>query len=311
MPINRSIEDLPRGSANSPQPNHWLATFLGDAWEGMYREHESRERALPELPWRASQAGLRCDAQLWYALKGVPESEPPDTTAAFRMWIGKVIHDKLDTAFISAAEGQGLDVKVEVAVDLSGIGFTGSSHADFVMYDGDKVPLMTTDIKTVTGFPFKQRATTYGGDATGAELGAILQSGLSALALDAEYMGVLMISLEPVSVGIAAKNCVPGDLNRFVAVFEWRTEVWRDRILAEIQRFHRIQRLVDEDVLPTPMIDDGELPAGAYVTDPTKGQWQTVDLRTGGVGETGKTWRCEYCRWRSQCANDIERGEHG
>ncbi|MCB1900899.1 MAG: hypothetical protein KDH16_16520, partial [Rhodocyclaceae bacterium] len=187
----------------------------------------------------------------------------------------------------------------------------GSSHADFVMYDGDKVPLMTTDIKTVTGFPFKQRATTYGGDATGAELGAILQSGLSALALDAEYMGVLMISLEPVSVSIAARNCVPGDLNRFVAVFEWRTEVWRDRILAEIQRFHRIQRLVDEDVLPTPMIDDGELPAGAYVTDPTKGQWQTVDLRTGGVGETGKTWRCEYCRWRSQCANDIERGEHG
>lgn len=83
--------------------------------------------AIPDAgPYRASYAGKRCDRELWYALNQVDQSNPPGIATQWSFFMGHAVHD----AFQTALRKMRPNLRVEVAVDLNGIGIAGSAHAD-------------------------------------------------------------------------------------------------------------------------------------------------------------------------------------
>ena len=97
--IKKSIADLPYPEARETHPpskNPFFAQAIGDAWYRKYKSDgkDTLELAIPEAgPYRASYAGKRCDLQLYYALVGLEQTNPPDLADAGRFELGHRVHD--------------------------------------------------------------------------------------------------------------------------------------------------------------------------------------------------------------------------
>lgn len=312
--IKASIQDVPQGMPPSQTPvfvrkvadlSHQIYTANGNA---------DRARAIPEQPLRASWISKRCDRQLWYAIKGIEESNPPDASAMWRMRMGTAAHELIANTVEQLPGGFHDDPETggrvpyegwhsEVPVDLSPAGFPGSTHADHIFYE-DGQPKIVVEVKSASGFPFK--LATSGNVPEGPKWDHIMQAAMVAVAVEAPMFLVCWWALEP-------NNKAANMHDKFTAEWQFETADWADAVAAEAARQRRVLGLANDDVMPERALNKGlqagdkrPVPAGAVVTDPAKGMWVTYSPADGLVNRSGTVWTCGYCNHRDRCVADGE-----
>lgn len=297
MPIKKDLSDLPAAVQSSgvpPAKNPKMATLIAEKWYADYvaAGETSRSKALPDLPYRASWAGLRCDRALWAAMHEVPESNPPGLADSWRFSLGNMVGDSLQNVMASLEGWVG-----ELEVDLRPAGIDGSAHVDLAKPREDGVGFShVVEVKTVNGFAFKKCATGFKGAPTGPRMGHVLQAAAAAVALDADKVGVVYLAMENVSPDLAKAYCDNIEVGRFAA--EWWYNVDNLRPMVE-REAARIRRLYASPVTVYPVIDDEETPPGAVVVVPSTGVWQL--RQNDQIITTGKHWMCNYCRHQDWC----------
>lgn len=314
MPIRRSIDDIPVAVrlGQPPLTTGIVLDAVMRAWHEEYlaSEHASRERAIPELPLRASDMGKRCDRALVYALSGEDKSNPPDAASLWRMCLGQLVHDEIDRAITTLPGFGGLDDEgrkhgwhPEAVVDLSVIGFPGSAHADLVRYMHG-VPVKAVEVKTLSGFPFKAAATPFKGPAAGPRWDHVMQMAIVAVALGIPHFGVGYMSMEPISPQEASRMGVD-EYHRMIAEWEFDTVDWEADVKREVARQKRLLGLAQSATLPDRVLSDPELDTDfePVVYDVRKGAWQALN-ENGKVAASGTKWYCGYCDWRDRCIVD-------
>lgn len=304
MQIRRDLSSLPSPevAAKAPTPNMVLVPAVFEHWNERYVAGHEYLPAIPELPFRNSDVGKRCDRELGYALAGVEKSNPPEVASNWRFRLGQFVHDEFQAALVEVMRAKGEDWRIEDSVDLRPIGIEGSAHGDVVCYRDDK-PFIVVEVKSVPGFSFKTTATTFKGPPQGPKHDHVMQAALIAAALGAPNVLIVYISLESVSPQMVTSLGV-GEVGRFAAEWKYTVEELRPLIDHEIGRIQRAIRNHQRQLLPARTLDDPEVPGGAVVTDVNRGAWMLYDPATGNVTRTGTTWRCDYCHWRDRCRDD-------
>lgn len=330
MPIKDPLpEGMPRRRENAghpPSDNDFVAAAIARVWYeietgqrdpitvpieiGKYGP-DRRPLAIPEAgPYRASNAGTRCDRAAYYQLAGTPVTNPPTLADMWRMATGTIIHDVLEAiAEIMFEENdQVTNVRVEPKVDLRNVKIPGSGSGDIVMeYDGVGTAV---EVKTVGGFKYKLAATSFNGPPKGPDYGHIVQGLIAALAQGLERLVIVYVAMENVSVEQAEKMGLT-DTQRFAA--EWHFDVTRlnellgaeqDRVAELLEAVERNDADPETTVLPPRELRTSEVPAGAIVQSTRTGAWTVVGADGDTIVDTGKTWMCGYCRHRDQCEKD-------
>lgn len=326
MPINKPIDDLPSAPRQGGQPplrdGTLLAHQLADAWWVEYQAGPdfSRDRAMPELPLRASMMGMRCDRQLWYVLTETPESNPPGASNVWRMRMGQLIHTEVEKTIAPNelveltpyVEGQGR-VKhgwwAEDVVDLQPAGYPGSAHGDLIYYE-DGVPTVVGETKSVGGFAYKICATNFKGVPEGPRWEHVLQAAIVAVAMDVPRIVTLYISPESVSPNLA-KSSGLDEYGKFISEWQFDTADWAETVAFEVARQKHVLELAtpnDHGVawMPTRQLHHPDIPAGSIVDNPATGHHVQIDPVRGTVAHAGKAWYCGYCNHRDQCLSDGE-----
>lgn len=134
MAIKRSIEDLPRPAqtpARLPSKNPIVVNAVAEAWFGKLVESGYLDfaSAIPELPYRASSAGSRCDRQSYYRLTKTPESNPSTIADLWRMHLGSMVHEGLAPTLRALGDGWRDEINVDLRPNVQ-----GSAHADLVRF---------------------------------------------------------------------------------------------------------------------------------------------------------------------------------
>lgn len=315
MVIQSSKESLPR----APKPRGENAPLLGDTlvrqiaatWWKQYQESDKfgRDRAMPELPIRASSVSKRCDRALWYELTGTVKSNPSDAAGVFRMMLGQQVHDLVDKAMEALPGWQGVDEEgrkhgwyVEETVDLQPIGLAGSAHGDLTHYTNGVCDIVG-EIKTEGGFGFKVKTTNFKGPPEGPRWAHVMQAALVAVALNAPTISVMYFALESVSPDLAA-SMGADEFSRFTAQWDFNTDDWRRAVEIEVNRQMRILELARANYRPERSLSEPDIPGGATVIDAEKGKWVVQSAQDGRVTNAGSTWMCGYCDWQAQCVAD-------
>ena len=304
MPINRSIQDLPRADrpeGNIPAKNNFVAEAIADAWYDAYiaNGEDQLGHAIPEAgPYRGSFASKRCNRALAYGLERIQPSNPPTQADMWRMGLGSTVHEMLQRIVADLFPGS----ENEVKIDLRPIGVPGSSHADIVMdYNGRKT---LVELKSINGFGFKMIATPFKGAPEGARFGDVMQGALAAAALGCEQLVVAYLAMEVVSPQLA-KDYSETEAGRFAAEWHYTVEELQPIITAEVKRITTLVDYVAEHgaKLVRRELVAPEYPEGAIVTDPARGMW-IVRGEGQAIEDTGDTWMCAYCWHRDLCIND-------
>lgn len=302
MPIQRSIADLPRADrpeGHPPAKNNFVAEAIADAWFADYlaRGEDSHELAIPEAgPYRGSNASKRCDRALYYGVTNTEPSNPPGQADMWRMGLGTMIHDALQ----ALSDGLFPGAENEVKIDLRKIGIPGSSHADVVFeYKGKRT---LVELKSMNGFQFKLKATTFKGPPEGARFGDIMQGALAAAAYDCEQLVIAYLAMEIVSPQLA-KQYSETEAGRFAAEWHFKVADLMPLIEEEVARVNRVMTQYGPKNLPPRLLVDPDYPEGATVTDPESGMW-IVAGEGQAIEDTGDTWMCAYCWHRDLCISD-------
>jgi hypothetical protein len=297
-----------RATYKDPPHDPKYLPAIVQAWaEVVLPPQRNREMAVPGTRVRASQLGIPCDLALRYAIEGEPETEPPSLADEYRMMIGTMVHDAIESQIHRAFPDVNCEVKVDLRPDVN-----GSATVDIIlteMHHGPPLPddpagedIVTTtliELKTIGGYQFKIIAAPFRNGPTGPRLGALHQAAIAAKAIDADEMVLGYLSLELISKDLAKKMGID-DIGRFTA--EWRYDRIEIAALAKeaTSRFERVLTEIDMNVSTEARVADLDIAAGGVVTPPGSGR----------VVVAGKTvqqnwWGCDYCRHLTHC-----QGEH-
>jgi hypothetical protein len=349
MPINRDISDLPAAPRQGGSPplrdGTLLAHQLADAWWQDYQEGPdfTRDRAMPELPLRASSMGTRCDRALWYSLTDTPQSNPPGAASVWRMRMGTLIHKEVDRTIapnvyaecpvhglghncmvVDISDGPCYDCDqegecdtchlkhgwwAEDVVDLRPAGYPGSAHGDLILYEHG-IPVAVGETKSIGGFAFKICASNFKGVPEGPRWEHVLQAAIVAVALKIPKIVALYISPEPVSPDVA-KSSGLDEYGKFIAEWHFATADWVEAVEFEVQRQKHVLDLATPDAdgvawMPTRAIHHPNIASGAIFDNPATGHWVKIDPVRGTVAKAGKWWPCSYCAHRDTCLADGE-----
>ena len=294
MPINRPIDDLPmpdRPVGNQPATSSVVVDRLANAWYEHDQAAHNGAKAIPELPFRLSAVSNRCDRQMVYSMTNEPASNPPTIADSWRMGLGTMVHESLQSVLANFGDGW----QSEVTVDLRDIGVDGSGHVDLY----NPATKTVVELKTVNGFSFKMKATGFKGPAEGPSWAHILQGALAARALGADTMIIAYLSMELVGPELA-RSYSTSEVGRFAAEWHYNMADLNPAVDKEIARIRRLTAAARAGVLPSRMLDDPSIPAGASVVSPQTGNWSVVDA-VGNVQQAGKVWFCNYCRYQDTC----------
>jgi len=242
----------------------------------------------------------KCARALRYEIDGVPASNPPDVASQWSFRLGHLVHDEIQAALVEMFPNCAIEVKYpNPEVDGS---FTLDAEIDWLTDDGEDAEAHVVEIKSINGFGFKKMIGTRG-RAEGPRHSALLQLALNANATPYCRGGWLIYaSLENISVGEAERNDLTV-LDRFLKVTWYPIDQLTPLAKLEEERFRQVLDEADAGT-PTPrVIPDPDIPAGAVVTDPTRGEWKVLDAN-GGILDTGTTWQCSYCNFRTTCIED-------
>ena len=295
MAIKRDLSDLEREFAQGTSPDRAnpVLPALMQAWTANYTESRDMDLpfAVPDAgPYRASYASARCDRALFYKLNKTPKSEELDITSLWNFWLGHDIGESMHAAALRSWP----DAQAEVACDLRPLGIPGSASADTV------IPSLSLNLeyKSKGGYSFK-RATT--GNAEGPDYGAVVQAAMTNRALNLDRCAVVVFAKENISVDNAKRFKVDG-LERFTAIWEYTAAECDELVRSEAARIERVLHFVNSDIQPARELCEPGLPAGAVMTNPSRGMW--VQQINGQVQSTGTKWFCDYCDYRTTCIAD-------
>lgn len=330
MPINTDRSTLAPQSVRigmNPDRDPRFLTKLMEAW--LARQYELDRivlaKAMPDLPYRGSYAGSRCDRQLHYQMTDGEVSDEMTIADYWRFAMGKAAHKEVQDVMAQAFPGS----DIEVIVDLQQIGIPGSARADIVAYYpcptckglglvGDPIQDKTCpgcegtrrddgrvfaviEVKSINGFGFKSSAIGTKAPPEGPKWGSVVQGALAAHALGAEKLIIVQLSLENVGPDLAKRFC-DTELGRFGA--QWTFT--RDEVaaIAELEqlRIERVNLFAGTEHVPPRELHDPSLPVGAVVFNPTKGEWSVKDGER--VLRSGTKWFCNYCSYREKCITD-------
>ena len=302
--VKKDLSGLAESHRSGGVPPTGYPIFVKAVAESWYQQYQDkgehmRATAVAGLPYRASFTAFRCDRQLAYGMANTPRPIP-NIADAYRMSLGTLVHAGLEDAMTNAFPS----AKFEVQVDLRNIGVEGSAHADIVTYHDDGSVDAVVEFKTVNGFGFKSMATDFKGPAQGPRSGHVLQAALSALSLNADRVVVAYLAMENLSPSM--KSYVPGDLGRFAAEWHYTRDEYEALAYREIDRIIHVSKLmgIEDFTVPTAIHDDS-IPYGAFISDPSRGQWIRLNaLEPTIIEDTGKVWFCDYCDWQEQCVQD-------
>jgi|HubBroStandDraft_6_1064221.scaffolds.fasta_scaffold00184_35 hypothetical protein len=257
-----------------------------------------RDTAFPTLV-RYSDAG-KCARAI--ALERIlPESEDPasiDVAGEFRMWLGSLIHDHVQSAIIETYGGTA-EKTSQLGVSCARTGDAddalAAGHADWVgVIDATELGRICFELKTVGAFAFDQavglnRRAYQRGHPHGPKAAAKLQGALNAVANDCDTLIIGLISMEAVSIQLAEKVDMT-DLDRICGEWHYSRAEFMPWATAELER----AEMIDKELLA------GVLPPRIAVGD----EMESIALTPENVqSDTGvpKQWNCAYCRCRDAC----------
>lgn len=296
--IKRDLSDLPPANGPTPDPTPRFVGVLVEEWAA---DRDDDKPTAHGTPFRHSDAG-KCARAISYTAAGIPRSDPMDITGVWNTSLGSLIHEQWQEAL----QRRWPDAEVEVTCQM--VGADGSGHIDAVIRtecedcerctDGWRT--IAYELKTVGGFAFKAAvgAQRKGTPAEGPRTSHLLQAALNGAAVDADEVVVGYLAKECISANVAKRFAIRDDVGRFAAEWTLTREQYEPLARLEAERVAGILGLVDDGLLAARKTP--EMPAGAEVTDPASGDWvRTVD---GEVAETGNTWECGYCSYRTLCS---------
>lgn len=306
MAIKRDLSDLPSANGLTPDPSPRFVGVLVEEWDAEDWVAGDKPTAHG-TPFRHSDAG-KCARAISYTAAGIPKSDPMDITGVWNTRLGTLIHDQWQAALQARFPG------AEVEVTCSTVGADGSGHVDAVIrwQYGDMLvndgqgPTRTVayELKTVGGFGFKAAvgAARKGTPAEGPKAAHLLQAAINGRAVDADEVVVGYLAKECISANVARRFGIDDDLGRFAAEWTLTREQYEPLADLEAERVAGILALVADGKLAARK--SPEMPTGAEVTDPETGAYE-VRLRTEDgetvVTDTGRTWECDYCPYRTVC----------
>lgn len=310
-PINVLPEDVPTkpdGDGNPPVAKPLILDQLLSAWFEEWLAQPPRPHAVEDRAFRASWAG-KCAREISYLLDDEEMSNPPDMAAAWAMFLGTFVHDKVLGPLVKRVFGE--TAEVELVIDFAPA-FDGSAHADMLItleVDGKRVKVLV-ELKTTNGFQYKKQVMGWKGQPpSGPRVSAFLQGALAAHHYEADFLVIGVVSLENISPSMARSNGWDrSDLRRIAAEWWFTPEEFTPVAEREVRRINRIieAKAAGHDIARAIPIND--MPAGARVINPRTGLWHKLN----DAGETvmsGRTWYCDYCDFRDRCADDIDQAK--
>ena len=258
---------------------------VADEWHSYKLRQEEDEGPKPTAAGtllRCSDAGS-CERQRAFnAIQARPtEMRSSETMLAFEL--GNAIHASLQEMMLSL---DGFDTQVEVPVDLSSMGVSLSGHCDGLMTNSDGRS-MVVEIKTMSGYGAVRH---FGGEPKREH---VAQAALYAAGLDAD--GILIVYVAKEAAYRKSAGVRPGEIAQWY--YELDEEVYpdesvRDVMQMELHRFARVQRSIERNQLPEPLVQDAENDYEMF----------RVDL-PGPFGQPSKHhhWECRYCVYNTAC----------
>lgn len=278
-----------------PDKGAKYAPVLAQAWADELGD-TSLEFSVPESRIRHSWAG-NCARSIAYEViqREAGEdlvTEPLSVADHWRFGIGTAAHEKWQEVMQTLWD----EAQIEVTCSIPEV--PSSGHIDLVMRD-DERKLVAMELKTINGFGFKM-AVGARGEAEGPRSSAVTQGALNGYSLGADEVVIVYLSLENLSPRELAKIGTE-EWQRFSAEWTIPKDVFMPIAEREVKRFKKILEVVDAEALPPRAIPD--LPQGARVSNPATGAWLQFD-NEGAVINSGSTWHCAYCPFRSRCIAD-------
>ena len=231
---------------------------------------------------RCSDAGS-CERQRAFnAINAKPtERRSAETMLAFEL--GNAIHASLQDMMLALDD---FDTQVEVPVDLSPMGVSLSGHCDASVTSKDGRNIVV-EIKTMSGYGAVR---TFGSEPKREH---VAQAGLYAAGLGAD--GILIVYVAKEAAYRKSAGVRPGEVAQWY--YELDEEVYpgesvRDVMQMELHRFSRVQRSIEQDQLPEPLVQDAENDYEMF----------RVDL-PGPFDQPSKHhhWECRYCVYNTAC----------
>jgi hypothetical protein len=319
MPIQRDLSHLPAAEpgivgtsrAQPPDTDPWLVRAL--LTKAVEHFDTPYERAMPELPFRHSQAG-HCVRQIAYEVAEVEETNPRDIPSLWVMGLGNLVHDVLQEFVHEIYPG----AAVEVTIDGRVIDLPGSGHTDFTIEAAeDELPVsvdgpkrVVVELKTIGGFGYKLAATTFKGPPQGPRWSALAQGAINAAASDADVLILVYIGMEAVSPGLVGGIAGEADVQYLRVGSQWTytREQFEPIAAKEAKRFARIAELIEKgQPIPRSAPGDDGRPFEISIPKAKDAPW----VRRGpapdrAITESGKTWMCGYCAFLDRCAGEPE-----
>ena len=287
-----------------PDADAWFVKDVVDNWYEEYRalEGEGREFALPESKWRGSWAGS-CARQVAYHVAGVEETNPTTVADAWRFWIGKLLHDKVQEQVMAKYPGSTIEGKVR-------IGEGGSGHFDILVVTPEGKRILI-ELKSINGTGYKMSVL---GKAArerrpeGARVSAIMQGAMYAASLDPlpDELIVAYFSLELVSQQ-NAMHYLADEYQRFASQWTFSQEDYLVIARDEMRRLDKIVAITERSgpgAVPR-IVPDPNMPPHR-IRNPRSGLYDIIDIETGDVIGKDRAWQCAYCSHQDQCATDAD-----
>ena len=310
MALKNVHSDLPAGGGGDGFPPDEIPRFglsLVQAWADTDIPDGEKPHAIEGTSFRLSWAG-KCARDLGYWMMGLTPSNPLDLADYWRMGLGTMVHEHLQSMFTTAFPGASIEHKVDLRELDEPV--DGSGHIDIyiakqaVHAPADPIPLRerstVIEVKTMNGFGFK-RAIGARGPAEGPRSNALRQGALEAYAVDADELVILYLALELLSPDEFKRFGGVHEAQKFLAEWTYTREQYQPIAKTELRRVAAIQELVDKGVLPPRSIPD--LPPKSRITDPARGDWQLLD-EAGQIVNMGNYWMCKYCGNQDRCIED-------
>lgn len=301
MGLARDLSDLTRARGGlRPDRPAQITPALIRHWAAL--DDRERDFAHPDALIRHSWAG-RCSRALQYYVSNAEVTEALTEPDYYRFAIGKMSHDFWQALVVETLGDQGwtdLEPECEMVLTNDDGSVLSAGHGDLYGVSPTGVPTMF-EVKTINGFGFKS-IIGQTNQPPGPRSSDLLQGCMNALAKDCQELRMVYLALELVSPAVARKAGLD-DLGRFCAEWTLTRDQWFPLASGERGRWERVVEHVASGVPIERHIPDPEIPDTATIVNPSSGQWNVTDDQ-GYVTDSGRTWHCDYCSFRTQCQTD-------
>ncbi len=297
---------------NEPNPHPVIGPALLQFWEDKYIEggHDHREMSIKGASFRHSWAGW-CARKIEYALREYRgeefETEAIAMADRWRMEMGTIVHDYWQAAIQHVFPDAEIEHITKLNLQEGADDLFSAGHGDCLIHS-EQFGKIAIELKSRNGFGYKMDIGNKGSDPEGPASSAIRQGALNAMAVDADHLVVLHLSLESVSPGMLPQPHKGNKFSPMRMTAEWwyPKEEYMKFAEHELARASAIVGIVNAGANHAPR-STPDMPAGARIVDPMKSKWELWDHKTGLMTQTGQLWNgkfCDYCQYRDKCLEE-------